>query len=339
MKAVKTTSSVLLCLIAFFLLLWAAFGFSIKGVFTKDNLTSLLANQIKTDIIQNTHQSNDLVNETDSLGLDEDAINIISENVTKAIQDYVNGANTTNSLSDAVYSALSTDKVTAQLGEVSISRSQVETLMEESTVTEFVADYAADYAGYMTGGDAPEPITSEKLITLVDENVPVIEKAFDVTISDETLDNVHKVINSKSESISAATTITTVADNSSLAGISSVMRILLSDFMLIFCIVAAIILISLTAILNKSIKLAMLYGGITLTGSGIILALCGAFSGLATTVLPDVKFYRETAQHLISSGMQNVIAWAIVLVITGVMLISAYFITKLISQSKQQPAK
>ena len=72
------------------------------------------------------------------------------------------------------------------LGEdVPISKEQLQTFVEESTVTDYIADKVAGYAEDILSGTENTQITAEELIQLVEDNKGLIEETFQVEITDE----------------------------------------------------------------------------------------------------------------------------------------------------------
>ncbi len=66
-----------------------------------------------------------------------------------------------------------------------ITKEQVKEFVEESTVSEFVADKLAGYADDFINGTEHTSITTEEIMDLLDENSELIEKTFEVEITEE----------------------------------------------------------------------------------------------------------------------------------------------------------
>lgn len=85
------------------------------------------------------------------------------------------------SIIDWIYEEL--DKATEE--PLPITKEQVKAFVEESTVSEFVADKLAGYADDFINGTEHTSITSEEIVDLLEENTQLIEKTFKVEITEE----------------------------------------------------------------------------------------------------------------------------------------------------------
>lgn len=95
-------------------------------------------------------------------------------------------------LHDIDYS--NTDALAAQLydmlyehfgDEVPLTVEQITTLIEESTVMDFISEKVAEFAEDALTGENTAEITVEEVMELLDENAPLIEREFDIIITDE----------------------------------------------------------------------------------------------------------------------------------------------------------
>lgn len=88
-----------------------------------------------------------------------------------------------SALTDYIY-----DMIVEQMGEdANISKDQVQTFIEESTVTDYLADKAAAYVDDILSGTEETEITVEEIMNLIEENKTLIEETFEVTIEEEHL--------------------------------------------------------------------------------------------------------------------------------------------------------
>ena len=92
----------------------------------------------------------------------------------------------TNAIVDMLYSTMQD-----MMGEeIPITKEQVQTFVENSTVTDYIADKAAGYAEDILNGTENTQITAEELVNLVEENKALIEETFEVEITEEQMDEI-----------------------------------------------------------------------------------------------------------------------------------------------------
>lgn len=76
------------------------------------------------------------------------------------------------------------DALKSQYGEeLPVTEEQMQTILEKSTVKDFLADKTASYMSDFVNGTKNTTITSEELQTLIEENKALIEDTFDVEIT------------------------------------------------------------------------------------------------------------------------------------------------------------
>lgn len=72
-----------------------------------------------------------------------------------------------------------------QLADIGMTREDFDTFMEESTISDFLADKSASYVKDLINGTENTTITPEEIGQLIDENKALIEETFNVTIDDQ----------------------------------------------------------------------------------------------------------------------------------------------------------
>lgn len=92
--------------------------------------------------------------------------------------------NVTGSLVDWAYGILK-----EQLGEeMTVTREQVQTFVQESTVKDFVVDKVAGLVEDFYSGDNETTITVEEVLEMMEENKQILEEQFGIVITQETVD-------------------------------------------------------------------------------------------------------------------------------------------------------
>lgn len=87
----------------------------------------------------------------------------------------------TNILTDYIYDIIqnSTDE------ETTVTREQVETFVNESTIKDYTAEKAASYVSDAINGEETTTITVDEIMQLFEENQQLMEEHFDITITEE----------------------------------------------------------------------------------------------------------------------------------------------------------
>ena len=97
------------------------------------------------------------------------------------MEEYSSENNVTGSLVDWAYGLLK-----EQLGdEMAVTREQVQTFVQESTVKDFVADKVAGLVEDFYSGDNETTITVDEVIQLMEENKQILQEQFGVVINQE----------------------------------------------------------------------------------------------------------------------------------------------------------
>lgn len=106
------------------------------------------------------------------------------------LDDYASGNDVTGSLVDWAY-----DMLKEQLGEeMTVTREQVQTFVQESTVKDFVIDKAAGLVEDFYSGDNKTTITVEEVLQMMEENKQILEEQFGVVINQEAKDAVSAML-------------------------------------------------------------------------------------------------------------------------------------------------
>ncbi len=122
-----------------------------------------------------------------------------------------------NALVDILY-----DTMQEMLGEENpITKDQLQTFVENSTVTDYIADKAAGFAEDILNGTENTQITTEELVQLVEENKPLIEETFEIEITDDQMEEIKSNVTTIVEENDINTTIRTEINNAMDSAVSS----------------------------------------------------------------------------------------------------------------------
>ena len=202
-----------------------------------------------------------------------------------------------NALVDMLY-----DTMQEMLGEeVSITKQQLQSFLEESTVTEYIADKAAGYADDILSGTENTEITAEELTQLVKDNKQLIEQTFEIEITDEQMAqieaNVATIVQENDINSTIRTEINKAMDSATsgaagagipLADIMQIIRVLSQDTVLYGAIGACVLLLVLLCGANfYNIPGGMTWASVPCILIGGILAAPVAVLQLMPTVLGE----------------------------------------------------
>ena len=202
-----------------------------------------------------------------------------------------------NALVDMLY-----DTMQEMLGEeVSITKQQLQSFLEESTVTEYIADKAAGYADDILSGTENTEITAEELTQLVKDNKQLIEQTFEIEITDEQMAqieaNVATIVQENDINSTIRTEINKAMDSATsgaagagipLADIMQIVRVLSQDTVLYGAIGACVLLLLLLCGANfYNIPGGMTWASVPCILIGGILAAPVAVLQLMPTVLGE----------------------------------------------------
>lgn len=145
-----------------------------------------------------------------------------------------------------------------------VTKEQVQSFVEESTVSEFVADKLAGYADDFINGTENTDITTEEIMDLLEENAGLIEETFQVEITEEVKQqmtaSVEKVVvendlNTVIREQVFETVEQTINDSTAAAGMSweeiqPMLQLLCSDMVLYSALGTCLVLMLLLCLLN-----------------------------------------------------------------------------------------
>lgn len=106
------------------------------------------------------------------------------------LEEHTSENNMTDSLVDWAY-----DLLKDQLGEeMTVTREQVQTFVQESTVKDFVVDKAAGLVEDFYSGENATTITVDEVLQLMEENRQILEEQFGVVVNQEAVDAVSTML-------------------------------------------------------------------------------------------------------------------------------------------------
>lgn len=237
-----------------------------------------------------------------------------------------------------------------QLGEDStITYEQVMSFIEESTAKEFLSEKIASAVNDYYTGNSTTTITDEEIRDLIDENKDLIQKHFDVTLTDEHMgqmlewvetsgvtqyvsaENINVLLGidpntpvpEGADSISAVMNgILNGGKGINVASVIAAVRYLTSDTALLIAIGVCLLLMGLLMLTNCTrIHLGLIYSSITILLAGCVMLIPFALSDLISSLI-GVKYGPLIQQLLQSTGIVSgiILGIGIALLVTGIVI-------------------
>ena len=239
-------------------------------------------------------------------------------------------------LADAIYKIVSeTPEAVEALGG-NFTKEQIKSCLEKSSLTQYMEARATEYVEYLAGGKEPMPITTQEIQDLVSENLPIIEKEFDIHFEQSDIDMIQEVVADNTAEIEKITDIANT-ENTEVSNIIQLLRNIASQTTAIILAVSALLLIALLIVINKNAFRVLLFSGICFALCGLLFTICGMFaSALSQTIADTSGFSVDLVSLIIGKVMSAVSLYGITALIGGFVMIIAGIIVKIIT-SKSAP--
>lgn len=202
-----------------------------------------------------------------------------------------------------------------------VDRGNIRSIYEASTITDYLAEKAAEYGEFLRNGTRPGNITADELKNLLNENVPVINRNTGYTLIESDIDMAYEEIERASDSLNLLSA--SAVENSSAGGYIRLARAYISvPFMAAELILGAVIIV-IIAITCKSVSGTLKYTGIPLIVSGaaslvmtfMLSMQIGAFSG-------QTGLSRELIRCASAAVSENLYRAGGVLLVSGILALA-----------------
>ena len=286
---------------------------------------SLLAATLITDLRQ--------INNRDTF---RQAVNVLfSARISQPRMSQTPGS-TDSLLTDMIYDFLKDQDIEG----LDVDKDALANFIEESTVSEFLSDKAADYIEDMISGTENATLTTDELMSLVTDNKQLLEDTFGITLDEETLKTMEEAIDEADlgsvihEQILSEVRNTSIAGDTDLGQIFDIINALCEDriFITLWAIVAVLIIALFFS--NR-----MRFGG-TMICSGI----CSLFVGAvlcapllaADTLLPQLGDMSPQISQLLNTFIGAIAPVHYGVLIAGGVLLIAGIIVASVTRSMRK---
>ena len=197
--------------------------------------------------------------------------------------------------------------------EVAVDRQQLQSFVEQSTLTEYLAEKASGYASDFINGTQNTWITSEELMDLLEENEALIEGTFQVEFSREMKQELQAVLEQSIEESNLNEMIheemfTAMEEtlNASLpvewAKIQEILQMLLSGELMTSGLIACAVIMLLLCLLNfYNVPGGLTWSALPCIFVGAILSLPIALLQMSPAVFTEMLAIPGVVVHLVSS--------------------------------------
>lgn len=286
---------------------------------------SLLAATLITDLRQ--------INNKDTF---KQAVNVLFSAQVSAPRMSQTPGSTDSMLTDMIYGFLQDQDIEG----LDLDRDAIANFIEESTISEFLSDKAADYIEDLISGTDNATLTTEELMSLVTDNKQLLEDTFGISLDEETLKTIEEAIDEADlgsvihEQVLSEIRNTSIAGDTDLGEIFEVINALCEDR--VFFILWGIVALLVVALFFSN---RMRFGG-TMICSGI----CSLFVGAvlcapllaADTLLPQLGDMSPQISQLLNTFIGAIAPIHYGVLIAGGVLLIAGIIVASVTRSMRK---
>lgn len=185
-----------------------------------------------------------------------------------------------------------------------VDESNIRRIYDRSTVKEFIASTAAEYASYIRSGKKPEEVTPERIKSLLGENISVINTNTGVTLSQSDIELAYDQIELSKDALAclAASNLEQGRSGEILKAVRAFLSapIVLSELLFSAAVIAAI------AIINKNTHRSMNYCGTPIFLAGFTAALFTFMFSMQLGLFGNLSgLKKETAAGIAAAVSEN----------------------------------
>lgn len=213
-----------------------------------------------------------------------------------------------------------------------VDESNIRRIYDRSTVKEFIGNTAAEYAEYIRSGKKPEEVTTEKVKSLLGENISVISTNTGVALTESDIELAYSRIELSKEALAglSASNLEQGRSGSVLKAVRAYLSapIVLAELLFSAAAAAAIIAI------NKNKRRSMRFCGIPILLAGFTAALFTFMFSMQLGFFGDLDgLKKETASGISAAVSQNAYLISAAMMLAGLFILIAAHLSK---QSEKQ---
>lgn len=204
--------------------------------------------------------------------------------------------------------------------------------LDREPVREFVSDSVAEVINAFVHGEGILTISQEDIFQLVRDNVPYIEEEFGIVIDEQYIREVEELLERSEVPESISVDMTEIIDIEENIGVDLYsVRWLLMPSTSLWLIVASLVLIFIIFLINiRGFGTALIGVGITSALSGALILFVGTSLVTIIVAFAHNEFFQSLLNSLLSQFRETTNLVGTAQLITGVVLIIAFAVTKMI---------
>lgn len=243
------------------------------------------------------------------------------------VGDMLNASDSDMTLSEYIYEGSNPDL----LKEYSISESDIEEILEDGDLKDFLSEKLSEYSNYIyLGGTAPK-VTAREIIKLLEKNEKTFYRITGYQLGEEDYQKIRETLDGgKLDSLDMSLL------EKQYGTVFRTLNIGLSYGSLLFLAVMEILLcVWLCVLYRKQIINVFLYTGIAFTAAGVVMAVSCLFSGRVTETLSAAcTFPYQLVEPIVSRMFEKMVQLAAAALAVSIILLIIYTVKR--KQEKKQ---
>lgn len=235
------------------------------------------------------------------------------------VGDMLNASDSDMTLSEYIYEGSNPDL----LKEYSISESDIEEILEDDDLKDFLSEKLSEYSDYIySGGTAPK-VTAREIIKLLEKNEKTFYRITGYQLGEEDYRKIRETLDGGELDLLDMSLL-----EEQYGTTFKTLNIGLSySFLMLLTVIELLLCILLYVLYREQIADAFLYLGITFIAAGFVMAASGLFSGeVKRTLNAAFTFPDEVFKPIVSHMLEKVVQSAAVALIVGGILLTIYIV-------------
>ena len=230
-----------------------------------------------------------------------------------------------DTLSDVVYNYIE------DAGVSDVTKSDIENMLDELTIDEFLGDVTNEYLAVMTGQSASASISKDKIVDVIKENADIIEKEAGITIEKEQIDKIENYL----DDVDIEEMTYVEMDAKDIPGALSLVSGFLIGNMLPYWLILLVLIVLIGALNYKAPYKALGYVGVCTLIAGIIGLILSFMMSFVKSIVADNDI--PLVNTILDGFGSKLLTMAIIFIVVGIVLLVAKAIFKKIFTPKTNP--
>lgn len=213
-----------------------------------------------------------------------------------------------------------------------LTTSDVEKIIEDSTIMKYAGDVIGAYEDYIVSGEDSNPISVSKLMKVIEKSGKVIEDNSGYPVNDM-LDGIRKTLEEHSSELKKAAPAKLTGD------IGDITSKALSPVTIIISAALALICIALVFITTRSVPAMLISGGVSCLLNGVLLTVSSlSLDSIIAAAGFKYRSLRKVVVGIASPFTDELLTFGIYVGIFGLLLTVAFVVVKIVSSKLRNKA-